>query len=204
MVRDSSVCRSVIYPCVFKRIQREKASAAEVECANLAFHRKITRTVVAVIIPCVYEPSILLKCFSKREDVAFSSFFFFSRPRKRGRGKRVKRRWPTCRIKWNIQGDIVILGHRKSLCFVNTKRREIKLCLEKTLERFVNERFVNGNYFDFYIFLLFYKGCWIKVFCRYETIKSDQNHFKINDLSNRTDNISSIMQQTSAKTCLKS
>ena len=94
MVRDSSVCRSVIYPGVFKRIQREKANAAEVECANLAFHRKITRIALAVIIPCarivdfvdVKARDIVKTYLSERRcRVFFFFFFFFSRPRKRGR-----------------------------------------------------------------------------------------------------------------------
>lgn len=41
MVHDNTVHRGVIYPGAFKRIEQEKAKAAEVERANPAFHYKI-------------------------------------------------------------------------------------------------------------------------------------------------------------------
>lgn len=41
MVHDNTLHRGVIYPGAFKRIEQEKAKAAEVERANPAFHYKI-------------------------------------------------------------------------------------------------------------------------------------------------------------------
>lgn len=41
MVHDNTVHRRVIYPGAFKRIEQEKAKAAEVERANPDFHYKI-------------------------------------------------------------------------------------------------------------------------------------------------------------------